>query len=284
MKMVIYVDVLISFNTIVTYVLLVCTRVLCRFPTSKTGVLISSVFGGLSSLMIFLPELGFGLSFVCRAVVCSLITFIAFLPNSIRGFLKAAISFLGVSCLFGGGVYCLEIMLDTGNVVCKNNVAYLNIDIKCIVAGVFIIYGAFLLFDYFFRRNAIHGQIWDVEISYRNTIVVLKGYFDTGNNLTDGISGRSVIVAEMKAVSPLFTYEEISFILSGSVDEIPDSLYGEIRFLPCETVGEKALLPMISPQWVKVNGVLSKKISVAIVDKQLSEGEYNVLLNNNMME
>lgn len=282
--MVVYADVLVCFNAVVTYIFLVCTRVFCKYPTSKAGVVLSSAFGGASSLVVFLPPLNGILSLLLKMPLCSVIVFLAFFPKNIKSFIKLTLSFFGVSCVFGGGVYGVQLLLNSNRVIYKNGVAYLDVDIKFIVAGVFIIYGVFLLFDYFMRRCDIKGGIKSVEITYRDISIVLKGFFDTGNSLVDGISGRNVIVAQLQALSPIFTYEEICFLRSGEVDNVPKSLYGKVRFLPCDTVGGKALLPMITPDYIKVEGKVCKKTSVAIVDKSLSDGEYTVLLNNNMME
>ena len=53
MSTVIYLDVLVAVNIFVTYILLVCTRVVLKTDTKKYGVLVASVLGGASSLIIF---------------------------------------------------------------------------------------------------------------------------------------------------------------------------------------------------------------------------------------
>ena len=49
----VYADVLVSVNILITYIFLVCVRVVFSAPTNKLLVALASFIGGLSSVVIF---------------------------------------------------------------------------------------------------------------------------------------------------------------------------------------------------------------------------------------
>ncbi len=278
----VYVDVLVSLNILLTYLFLVCTRVFLKTPTSKTGIAFASLLGGLSSLIIYLDFINTGLSLIIKAAVGSLIVLSAFLPKSLRQFFKLFLAFFSITFLFGGAMFALELTLHPKKILYLNGTVYFDMDIKYLVGCVLVIYGIFLLFDFILGKINQSKEIFGVTLLFRNTELNLKGFIDTGNALQDGITGRLVAVGELKSLSPFFTYEEIQFFKNNTFDFIPETLKGEIRFIPCKTVGESMLLPAFMPDITKINGEKIPKICVAITNKNLSDGEYNILLNQNM--
>ncbi len=280
----IYVDVLVSVNILLTYIFLVCVRVFLRYPTNKWGVGIASVIGGLSALVVFVPDMNSVASGIYKIFVASLIVSVSFLPKKLFQYLKTLLAFLGITLLFGGAVYAVTIIVNPRKILFVNGTVYFDMSIKYLVGSVFLIYGMFLAFDYFLVRSYAKNKIYDIEIKFRDTRVFTKGFLDTGNNMTDAFSGRPVVVGEIDALSPLFTYEELVFLKSSVYENMPDSLIGKIRLIPCKTVGESSLLPLFRPDEFKLNGGKTSDVSVALVNKNLSDNEYNILLNRNMME
>lgn len=279
----VYADVLVCINILITYIFIVCTRVAGNMPTNKWGVCISSVAGGLSSLIIFAGDIGVFFSLIYKLLIAVIVVFVSFLPNSFRCLIKGLLLFFGVTVLFGGVMYFIEITFKPHGIMYLNGTVYFNMDIKYLVGCTFIIYGIFLGVDHLLQRKASKSEIYGVGITFRNIEVNLSGYVDTGNNLTDGLTGRKVFVGELSALSPLFTYEELAFFKSGRLDNMPDSLKGKVRLIPCRTVGDASLLPAFTPEKIEINMnkrmISSADFSVAVVNKSLGDGEYNILLN-----
>ena len=113
------------------------------------------------------------------------------------------------------------------------------------------------------------------------------GIIDTGNNLRESISGKPVVVGELSAIAPLFTYEEIHFFKSGNYANVPDSLETKIRLIPCKSVSGECLLPCVITD--KMEFVLNKEkntmdfVALALSDKKLSDGEYGLLLHSEIV-
>lgn len=286
--MVIYADVLVSVNVLITYIFLVCSRVVTGLPTSKWGIVLSSAVGGLSSLVILYDDAGIIFSVGYRLVVSVVITCLAFLPSKIRGFLKCYSSFVGISMLFGGVMYFVEVTFKPHSITYHNGTVYFDMNIKYLIGCTFIIYGVFLVANYFLQQKAFKNEVYTVNVSFRNIEVALRGFVDTGNNLTDGLTGKTVFVAELKAVAPLFTYEELIYLKSDEIENIPDSLQGVIRFIPCQTVGDSLFLPVFTPHEMEIK-LNNKKVGlnnvcIAVADKSFADGEYNLILNKNIYD
>lgn len=284
----VYADVLVGINVLITYIFLVCTRVAGNMPTNKWGVCIASVLGGLSSLVIFAGNIGVTLSVLYKIFTASVIVGIGFLPDSIRKFIKVLLLFFGISIAFGGAMYFAEITFNPKGIMYLNGTVYFDMDIKYLVGCTFLIYGAFLGTDALLQRKASKSEIYDVSVTFRGITVTLSGYVDTGNNLADFLTGKKAFVGELKALSALFTYEEIKYFKGGNFENIPESLIGKIRLIPCKTVGDATLLPSFTPDEIQIQ-LRKKKIKsvdfcVAISDNSLSDGEYNILLNKAIYE
>ncbi len=257
-------------------------------PTNKWAVLLASVVGGFSSLVIFYENGGVVFSILYKVITGGIIVSIGFLPKAIKTFLKVFLAFFGVSLLFGGSMYALEITLHPKNIMFYNGTVYFDMSIAYLVASVLVIYGAFLLADYLITKHNNKGGECQLEITYNNTSVNMIAFIDTGNTLTDGMSGRPVIIAELSAVSPLFSREELLFFKIGNFENVPESLNKSFRLIPCMAVTGESLLKAFLPTAVKIKD--KEKIyetsfcTIALTEKSLSQGEYRALLNNRIFE
>lgn len=285
--LVIYADVLVCLNVLITYLFLVADRVFTHLPTSRWGVIVASVVGGLSALVVLLGDKGVLFSILFRVVASCLIVLAAFLPRSTRCFLKAYGGFMAISFLFGGAMFFVELTLRPEKIAYINGTVYFDMSLRYLVCCTFVIYGVFMAADYFLSRNIARNEIFGVEITLRNATVILRGFVDTGNNLTEALTGRMVFVAQLNSVAPLFTCEECTFLKRAELSAVPESLGTVIRYIPCKTVGENALLPAFTPKRVivKWNGKETEvnNVCIAVTDKALSQGEYEILLNKNIL-
>ena len=220
----VYADVLVALNILITYLILVSVRLVCRIATNKWGVAIASVLGGLSSLIIFCESMSAVWSVVYKLFVASVITAVAFLPGNIKIFLKTFLGFFGISFLFGGVMYAVEITFKPQNILYLNGTVYFDMSITYLVGSVLVIYGVFVIADYFLMKKMGSNEIYKVRITFRKTSTEISGFVDTGNNLKDGMTGRPVIVAELSAVAPLFSFEEVGFFQKGDFSQVPESL------------------------------------------------------------
>jgi uncharacterized repeat protein (TIGR02543 family) len=190
MATVIYLDVLVAVNIFVTYILLVCTRVVAKLQTKKWGVVISTIIGGASSLIIFWEEMPIALSIVYKILIGIIISYSAFVPNNRKLFFKTTLAFFLVNFIFGGVMYFIEITLNINNILYINGTVYFDISVLFLVSMTLICYGLLLVGDYFLRKRASENTIYEVLLHFRNECVTLKALYDTGNHLTDGLDSN----------------------------------------------------------------------------------------------
>ena len=286
--MTIYADVLVALNILVTYIIIVAVRVFCKIPTNKWAVMLASLVGGFTSLIIFRDNLSLAYSALYKLFCGVVIVALAFLPKNIRLFVKSLLGFFLVSFLFGGGVYALQITMKPQNILCYNGIVYFDMSISYLVGCVLSVYGVFLMADYIISRKNTRGLKCTLEIEYNNSAVTVPAFADTGNTLVDGLSSRPVIVAELSAVAPILQRDELLFFKNKDFENVPQSLYKRFRFVPCSVVTGEGFLPSFLPDRVKItteNGSLKTDFcTIGVTDKALSQGDYRALLNNNIFE
>ncbi len=286
--MTVYADVLVGINILITYLIIISTRLVCKRATNKWCVALASLFGGLSSLIVFYDDISLLGSISFKLIVAAVITGVAFLPRSVMGFIKVFLAFFGISFLFGGIMYAVEITINPQNILYMNGTVYFDMSITYLVGSVLVIYGIFTVVNFLLTKHAVKNKVYDVKITFRNTQVKLRGFGDTGNNLKYGVSQRPVIIAELSGAAPLFSFEELKILKSGMYEKIPASLMGKIHLVPCQTVSGEGFLPAIIPEKVEITLGNKKAVTpvlcVALSNRKLSDGEYNVILHSSIID
>jgi stage II sporulation protein GA (sporulation sigma-E factor processing peptidase) len=229
------------------------------------------------------------LSVIYKLVVGVVISFSAFLPKNRKLLFKTTLAFFFVNFIFGGVMYFVEITFNVSNIIYMNGTVYFDISILFLVSMTLICYGLLLIGDYFLKRRASENTLYDVELRYRNKSVFLKALYDTGNHLTDGLIGKPVVVVELNSITSFFTVEELRYLKEDfSSAEIPKTLMKEIRVIPCGSVTGETVLKGFSPEKILIRNedvvFETEYLIVATVNKKISDGEYNCILNSAIFE
>lgn len=289
MATVIYLDVLVAVNIFVTYILLVCTRVVAKLQTKKWGVVISTIIGGASSLIIFWEEMPIALSIVYKILIGIIISYSAFVPNNRKLFFKTTLAFFLVNFIFGGVMYFIEITLNINNILYINGTVYFDISVLFLVSMTLICYGLLLVGDYFLRKRASENTIYEVLLYFRNECVTLKALYDTGNHLTDGLDSKPVIIVELKEILRFFSTSETVFFMDDDLSsDVPATMKNVFRIIPCNSVTGSSILKGFIPEKIEI---ISKDykyettfLVVAVSNGDLQNGEYNCILNADIFE
>jgi len=289
MATVIYLDVLVAVNIFVTYILLVCTRVVAKLQTKKWGVVISTIIGGASSLIIFWEEMPIALSIVYKILIGIIISYSAFVPNNRKLFFKTTLAFFLVNFIFGGVMYFIEITLNINNILYINGTVYFDISVLFLVSMTLICYGLLLVGDYFLRKRASENTIYEVLLYFRNECVTLKALYDTGNHLTDGLDSKPVIIVELKEILRFFSTSETVFFMDNDLSsDVPATIKNVFRIIPCSSVTGSSILKGFIPEKIEI---ISKDykyettfLVVAVSNGDLQNGEYNCILNADIFE
>ena len=289
MKTVIYLDVLVAVNILVTYIMIVCTRVIVKSDTNKWGVVLAVFFGGVSSLVIFWESMPLILSVVLKILGVVIISFSAFFPKNKKEILKTTLAFLFVNFLFGGVMYFVELTFNPSNIFYMNGTVYFDISVLFLVSMTLVCYGLLLAFDFFLRKRTSEKTLYKATIYFRDKSVTLNALYDTGNHLTDGIEGKPVVIVTLNSIKEFFSLSEIEYFKSDSItSDVPATLKSIVRIVPCSSINGNSLLKAFIPEEMIIESEAFKYRTtffvVAVTNNALSLGEYNCLLNSDIFE
>lgn len=268
MKQVIYLDVLIFLNTVITFLLLsASSRLMKIFPTAGRFTL-ASILGGLSSLIILAPDLGLILSLLTKLLFSLVIVIAAYNPKSLSSIAKETGYFFAVNFIFAGVMLFASSLPGVSLVSYNNGAVYINFSFFSLVAACVICYAVVCILGKITKNKISDTAVFNIEITHCGKTVNTSAILDTGNSLTDPFTGQKVIIADKFVLSDILP-ENVRNYLSGKPDD------SGIRLIPCNTVSGSSLLPCFKADKIKVSGNKSnyeeKNILIAVSNSNLSD-------------
>ena len=274
---VIYVDTLFLLNALVDYLLLLAAARLAGEPLRRWRFALGAALGGLYAAAIFLPGLGFLAHPLCRLASAALMLLTAY--GGSRHLLRQGVLFAALTCAFGGGVIAIGLLGGTG-LTLGNGVFYSALDMKVVLLSAAVCYGALtLVFQRLGRHSAASGELVSARLRMGEKSVTLTALVDTGNTLTDPISGRPAMVAEGESVAPLFPRENRPGPgdlrdPAAALDRLGTGEWrSRFRLLPYRSVGvSRGLLLAVRMDALELNGRRRGPVLVALSPTPVSDG------------
>ena len=281
----VYADVLFLINFSMDFlVFYICARLAGRRLYHFRSALASALGGAYGVASLFIDANGFVTS-VCDVAALIVICCVAFASKNmrLRDLFGRCILFALISSILGGIMTALSSILE------RSGFASLEYesgdDISVWLFTLIAAAGGAAAFVGGKRMKRIAAaKSADVEIRMNGKIIVIRAMTDTGNMLTDPLSGRAVALCELKAVEYLFPAEMINYLRSGEFTSgICSEIASKIRFIPARgALGSKtSLLAAVEPDAVTVindKGKREADILLAPVPYNLSAGESRALL------
>ena len=202
---VVYIDALFLLNLIVNYLLLLAAAKLAGEPLRRLRLAAGAALGGLDAAAIFFPGMGFLTHPLCKLGAAVLMLLTGF--GGSRRLLRVTLVFFGLSCAFGGGIFAIGLLGGRG-LTLRNGVLYSVMDLRILLLSAAVCYAVLTLV---FRRTARHGrrEVLPAVLTLEGRRVAVNALVDTGNTLTDPVTGRPVMVAEGSRLSPLLPGERV---------------------------------------------------------------------------
>jgi stage II sporulation protein GA (sporulation sigma-E factor processing peptidase) len=292
MEQTVYIDVLFVINLVINYfILLAVTNILHR-KDKRLRLFLAACFGAVYSLLIFFPELSFLYSSILKFIFSVTIVVVAYKFSSIINLVKLVLAFYIVSVIFGGIIFALWFFVSPPGMLMRNGVVYIDISPVVLILASAACYIIIMLFSRFLHKDHGLEAIYDVEISLGNVSVKVTALLDTGNNLTDSISGLPVSIAEFDRIEKLIPKALRHSYKKGIIDN-PDIFTAEnwqnrLRMIPYGSVGNAGgLLLAFKPDKIVAknaeNSIETSNVLIAVSSKHLtSDGKYNMLLNSSL--
>ncbi len=259
---VVYIDEVFALNALMDYLLLLCAAKLAGEPFRRLRFALAALLGGLYAAGAVLPGWGFLTHPLCKLASAVGMALAAY--GSSRRLLRLTLVFFGVAAAFGGGVLALQLLWGSPRVLDLPTV---------LLCSAF----CYVFLSFIFRRTLRHGggELAGAELELGGRRCRLTALVDTGNTLTDPVTGRPVMVAEGERLGALFPPGEgpEPGELSDPVSALARRRNGRWRLLPYRAVGvEHALLLAVRVDNARVAGEDYGPILVALSPTPVSDG------------
>ncbi|MBE7031043.1 MAG: sigma-E processing peptidase SpoIIGA [Ruminococcaceae bacterium] len=288
MKPVIYADVLFAVNLLINYILLRTTAALARIPSSPPRTLCGALAGAVYAVLIFFPQIRMFYTMIAKFAFSLVMVAVAFRIRRVRVFARVLGIFYFVSFTFGGVTLALlcytGIGMRFGSVV-SNGIFYFDLPWTTLAVSTLIAY-VVIRTVWRFYRNGRGRDFKQVEICTLGNRVRLHALVDTGNMLTDPLTGTPVMIAELDAVQSLLPIELCELCREEPPEQAlsmtEDAEWaGRLRIIPFSAVGnDNGMLLGFRPDRITVDNCPCNQMLVGITDAPLSpRREYEALLN-----
>lgn len=283
MQQVIYADVLIIFNTLITFILLLTVKTFACVGGSTGRIITASFVGGVYSLIILAPKMHIILMLLAKTAMCVSITCIAFRTKCFRNMLRCAFMFLIFSCLYAGIIYALNAIVQSEFLIVNNGFSYVHVSIVSMIVICAAVYAVLFLLKKTVFRVHEEDMIYELNLSYKENEIRVRALLDSGNSVKDIYTGKPVIVLTSERAKDLTGNE-----IPGNLSDWSDLQNGvNWRLLPVHALDEDQLLPSFNADTVKIDkGNISKthnSVCVAVTKDILGKGEYQALLSRDFI-
>lgn len=258
--MCVYVDILIILNTLVNYFILLAVDKVLRIHSKRWRILLGSAVGGLSSLLLFLENLGIVMTLL-KILTAILMTVVTFGIKPVRRLLKSIFLLFAITFLFGGLLFAIYIFFDKDILIYSNGIVYFDIDLTFLIICTVISYAVITVISKITDKKAPKSKEYYVTVENAGKIISCTALMDTGNNLREPFSDYPVIMLDKELFNKLFTEDKI-------------------RLIPMSTVNGESVIKAFRPQKLIINNFSTDKVYIGESITQLNE--YKMILNINL--
>lgn len=242
----IYIDLFFLFNIIMDYIIITSVSILLKRKTSIFRIIISSLVGGISSLLMFA-----GINNILIEIISVIvIVLISFRYVDIKYSIKNIFYMYILSVLLGGIIYLLNIRVTSNPLITYLIIIVISIEVMIL----------YVKENKSMKNN--YNNYYDIDICFKNgEVLSLVGFVDTGNNLYDPYKRRPIILVSSKY------RKDDNYIL-----------------VPYYTAGGDGLLKCIRVDSVKVCGNYYKNVLVGFSDSPKLIDGVEVILHKDIVK
>lgn len=286
MQQVIYVDVLIFLNTIITFIILLTTVEISGVSPKTFRLLTGSLLGGIFSLIILAPEMNVFFVFATRVAMSVSIVSVTFNIHKVKKFLRCLASFVGISFVFAGIVYFFESFSSSSFLQMNNSIVYFDVSFFSLVIMCSVVFAVIKILNKKLFIKTQTDMIYELEITFNEKTVRTLALYDSGNCVQDVYTGKPVIIVNADEIRDFFdekTFNSLFVDFSDAENAIGDI---KLRFLPVKSISSSTLLPAFTAQKIIISDEnIRKEIMspcIAVTLDELGENSYKALINQSI--
>ena len=259
----IYLDLIIFLNFAFDFLLLLAVSVLLKRRASIKRITISSIFGSVTIIILFVPFTTITL-FILKILLSIIMVMVAYGIKDLKYILTNMLYFYLTSIILGGFLYYLNIEFSYKNIGMVFYHKGMGINyIFILIASPIILY---IYTKQMKKIKEINSYNYNVDVYVENKMIELHAFMDTGNTLLDPYKKRKVIISNSKKLKE--NLKEKNFLL-----------------VPYESVNTSGLLKCIKVDKVYIEGLgIREDILVGLTDEKFKYDGIDCILNYLLLE
>lgn len=257
-KMKVYIDLLLIFNFIIDFLLLLSVAAILKRRVSFYRITAGAFFGSFSLLLLFIPLNSIGL-LLLKFLTSIIMVLITFKYKDIRYFIKNIGYFYFVSMLLGGGIYLWNTTFSYNN----EGISFISNSYQLNFFGLLIL--SPILIAYYVRKmksmEEQYNYYYYVDVYYKDKNIKGVGFLDSGNTLT--YKKNPVI---------LITKDKISFDIES------------YELLPYQALNYIGIVKCFKINYILLNEKRWDNVYLGIMENSFGMDGVDFLLHREMME
>lgn len=266
--MVIYADILLVVNFIISYFLLLASALLAGYTYKRKRIIAAAALGALFCLYIFVQPQAVAINLTVRILSLAACSITAFGFDNKRKLLVQTVCYLFFNMLVTGAA--MLVSLKTTAVYHNNLFFYFKINPVVLVLSSGIIYLLIIVFEAV-KEKVSPQTIYKMEIVFESFVLKdINAFYDSGFNVKDIVSNKDVIMlstAKMSEKIPNNVAADIELFLKGEYKNITTA------FVPVflNTVTGNGMVPSIKAKYILIENKRIENVLAAFTDNSLSE-------------
>lgn len=271
MRETVYGDLLFLINFSMDFLCFYISTFLLHTKLSLLRGTIASALGGVYAVASLFIDTGQMLSLALDILSCIVMCLIVFYRKGADawGMIRSCAVYLFVSMLMGGIMTALFSLFNKIKILSEPYEADEGISVW-IFALLAIFGGLFTTFGGRFFRSSSKEKSVTLSFSLYGKEITVEALCDSGNLISDPISGKAVVIVALPVVCDVIPAEMLSvFKKLSTFEDIPPEMAVKLRMIPSNTVFGNGVLLAVKPQstYIRVRGKnISKDVLVAFAD------------------
>lgn len=301
-RIVLYLDMLIGLNFVFSYLLLSVTNYLAKAGKRKRRLFFGAgVATSLIPLYVYFPNSMLN-SVWMKGVYSLLIVYSTFGYQHFQAFFQRLRLFYLTTFAVGGGLTGIYYMMGTAKAAdASSSIWYVtNMQEETMHIGLFVIGFPFVLYtfrkmlDRQVKNKLQYDQMYRVTLALNGKEMDTTGFIDSGNQLTDPLTGRPVVLCDASYIRKFFAedvWRQIeTAILMDDLSSFPETWQQKLALIPYQgAAGQSGCLYSIKPDKLEIDidgeSVVTDHVWIGIQLGQLSANDaYHCLLQPELLQ
>lgn len=234
--------------------------------------ILAATVGSMFSLFILFPEMNAVFVILVKIISAAVIILIAYGYDGKKRLAKRVTVFFAASLVFSGVCFLISQTKAGFMVKYRNGNVYFDISAPVLIISTALGYSIVKLFERITREDT-YKKYTVIVYSRKDKYTSFPAVSDSGNFLTDMVTGLPVIVCTSEMISGIYE----------SIPENEEDIIKGWRIIPCRTVSGSTLIPITKPYRIfirdnKTHHVINACGYIGVTKEKTEEAIFNPAL------